>query len=97
MQRRDEVIISLLIYQALTVQEIATINTEDINLEAATIKAKGGYKQKLRTLSLQASQILLLHNYIKEDREKIIHKTKRYNPFIAVRTRSENSAGICRA
>jgi len=79
MQRRDEVIISLLIYQALTVQEIATINTEDVNLAAATIKAKGGYKQKPRTLSLQASQILLLHSYMTEDREKILQNNKCLN------------------
>jgi len=71
-QRRDEVIISLLIYQAMTVQEIAAINLEDINLIEATIKAKGGYKQRARTLSLQANQILLLHSYILEDREKIL-------------------------
>lgn len=77
MQRRDEVIISLLIYQAMTVQEIAAINVEDINLKEATIKAKGGYKQKPRTLSLQANQILLLHDYIKEDREKILQNNKR--------------------
>jgi site-specific recombinase XerD len=76
MQRRDEVIITLLIYQALTVQEIAALNTTDVNLAAATIKAKGGYKQKPRTLSLQASQILLLHDYIKEDREKILKINK---------------------
>lgn len=76
MQRRDEVIISLLIYQAMTVQEIAAINVGDINLKEATIKAKGGYKQKPRMLSLQAGQILLLHDYIKEDREKILANNK---------------------
>jgi integrase/recombinase XerD len=76
-QRRDEVIISLLIYQAMTVQEITTINLEDINLKEAIIKAKGGRKQRPRTLALQANQILLLHNYITEDREKILKYNKR--------------------
>jgi site-specific recombinase XerD len=77
MQRRDEVLISLLIYQAMTVQEIATIDLEDVNLKEATIKAKGGYKQKSRTLALQANQILLLHDYIIQDREKILNYNKR--------------------
>ena len=77
MQRRDKVILTLLIYQALTAQEIAAINTEDIDLSEATIKAKGGYKQKSRTLALQANQILLLHNYLSEDREKILKRNKR--------------------
>lgn len=77
MQRRDEVLISLLIYQALTVQEIAAVNLSDVNLKEATIKAKGGYKQRARTLALQANQILLLHDYMKEDREKILQLNKR--------------------
>lgn len=77
MQRRDEVIITLLIYQALTVQEIAAINTEDVNLNEATIKAKGGYKQKSRKLSLQANQILLLHQYMTADRPQILKRNKR--------------------
>lgn len=76
-QRRDEVMISLLIYQAMTVQEITTLNLADVNLKEATIKANGGYKQKQRTLSLQANQILLLHSYITEDREKILQCNKR--------------------
>ncbi len=78
MQRRDEVLISLLIYQALSSQEIISLNTEDVNLKEGTIKAKGGYKQKPRTLSLQASQILLLHQYLTQDRAEILQK----NPFL---------------
>lgn len=77
MQRRDEVIITLLICQALTVQEIAAINLEDINLNEATIKAKGGYKQRSRTLSLHANQILLIHQYINQDRPALLKRNKR--------------------
>ncbi len=77
MQKRDEIIITLLTNQALTVQEIAAINLEDINLNEATIKAKGGYKQRPRTLALQASQILLIHHYINQDRPELLKKNKR--------------------
>lgn len=76
MQRRDEVLISLLLYQAMSVQEITMINLEDVNLKDATIKAKGGHKQKSRTLALQANQILLVHQYLTEDREKIMQYNK---------------------
>jgi site-specific recombinase XerD len=76
MQRRDEVIITLLLYQALSVQEIAAINTQDVNLNEATIKAKGGCKQKPRTLALEARQILLLHEYITHDRAQLLKKNK---------------------
>ncbi len=70
-QRRDEILIGLLIYQAMNVQEIVALNIEDINLKEATIKASGGYRQKSRSLSLRANQILLLHEYLSSDREKI--------------------------
>lgn len=77
-QRRNEVVISLLIYQAMTVQEITTLDLEDVNLKEATIKPKGGRKQKPRTLNLQAAQILLLHQYMKEDRKKLLKYSKRF-------------------
>ncbi len=78
-QRRDEIMIGLLIYQAMSTQEIAALNLEDINLKQATVKAKGGYKQRARELSLKANQILLLHEYMREDREKIAQRNKKTN------------------
>jgi site-specific recombinase XerD len=71
-QQRDKIIISLLIYQALTVLEISQIRTTDVNLEKGTVKIKGNTKNKGRTLSLKPNQILLFHNYQK-------HNWKRYH------------------
>ncbi len=66
-QNRDKIIISLLIYQALTVLEISQIRLTDINLEEGLVKVKGNIKNKGRELSLKPKQILLFHNYIKHD------------------------------
>jgi len=84
-QQRDKIIISLLIYQALTVLEIAQLKVSDINLEKGTINIKEGGalknanehfserarvprgKNKGRKLSLKPNQILLFHNYQKQD------------------------------
>jgi integrase/recombinase XerD len=66
-QNRDKIIISLLIYQALTVLEISQLKTTDIDLENGTIRIKGNVKNKGRTLSLKPNQILLFHNYLKQD------------------------------
>lgn len=66
-QSRDKIIISLLVYQALTVLEITQLKISDINLEEGTVKIKGNAKNKGRTLSLKPKQILLFHNYIKQD------------------------------
>lgn len=64
---RDKIIISLLVYQALTVLEIAQLNTTDIDLENGTIGIKANAKNKSRTLSLKPKQILLFYNYLKND------------------------------
>lgn len=75
-QSRDKIIISLLVYQALTVLEITQIKISDIDLEQGTIKIKGNAKNKGRTLSLKSKQILLIHNYIKQDWRQYQRKQK---------------------
>jgi integrase/recombinase XerD len=70
-RRRNEVITSLLIYQGLTVGEIVALEIDDINLEKAEIYIKSSEKSKSRILPLQAKQILLFLNYIKEDYPKL--------------------------
>ncbi len=66
-QQRDKIIISLLIYQALTVLEISQIKKDDVNLEEGTVSIKGNSKNKGRVLGLKPKQILLFHNYLKND------------------------------
>lgn len=67
LKRRNEVIVSLLVCQALTVGEICHLNTEDINLEKAEIYIRSRHRKKSRTLPLRAGQILLFYHYLKED------------------------------
>ena len=66
-QIRDKIIISLLVYQALTVLEISQLKANNINLEDGTIYIQGNVKNKQRTLSLKPKQILLFHNYLKNE------------------------------
>lgn len=75
-QQRDKIIISLLIYQALTVLEISQIEITDVNLENGTVRITGNTKNKGRTLSLKPNQILLFHNYLKNDRKRYWRKQK---------------------
>lgn len=76
MQKRDEVIISLLIYQALTVLEVTQIEISQIDLEKGTIQITGNVKNKGRTLHLKPNQIMLFYKYIHETRTEIIKQTK---------------------
>jgi site-specific recombinase XerD len=80
-RRRNEVITSLLIYQGLTVGEIVALEIEDINLEKAEIYIKSSEKSKSRTLPLQAKQILLFLNYLKEDKPKLIKYLQSETPI----------------
>lgn len=80
LRRRNEVIVSLLIYQALTVAEICNLNIEDINLEKAEINIQSKDRKKARTLQLKASQILLFYNYLREDYPKLTKFIQHKNP-----------------
>lgn len=81
LQKRDEVIISLLIYQALTVLEVTQIEIHQIDLEKGTIKVTGNVKNKGRTLHLKPNQIMLFYKYIHETRAEIQAKTNTQNEF----------------
>jgi integrase/recombinase XerD len=75
-QRRDKIIIGLLIYQALMTHEIINLTTKDLDLENGTIQIKGSVKNKARTLILQPNQIMLFHTYLKQDYKLFQHKQK---------------------
>lgn len=72
---RNQVIISLLINQALLVNEITELKLEDINLETAEIQIKKGGKTNARKLPLKANQIILFQNYL-EERSQILALNK---------------------
>lgn len=73
-KQREKVVISLLVYQALTVLEISQLNVQDLNLEKGTIKVNGNVKNNGRTLDLKPTQIMLLHNYLNETREQLLKR-----------------------
>ena len=79
LQNRNKIIISLLIYQALTVNEIADLEMQSISLEQCEIFIAGNHHQRSRTLPLQAKQVLLFYKYIEKDRACLL-KYNRQNP-----------------
>ncbi|HUH26502.1 MAG TPA: tyrosine-type recombinase/integrase [Flavobacterium sp.] len=90
LETRNKIMISLLIYQALTVTEIVELEVKNINLEKCEIFIKGSKEAtskspKSRTLPLQAKQILLFYKYLTEDRNKLLkynHKNPNETAFI---------------
>jgi site-specific recombinase XerD len=64
LQKRNQIIMSLLVNQALKVGEIIQLKTDDINLEKAQINITGTSQTNNRILPLKAEQILLFYNYL---------------------------------
>lgn len=75
--KKNQIIMSLLVYQALKSGEIIQLKTDDVNLEKATIQITGTGITNSRILPLKAQQILLLYEFINQDRNKL--KTVRNN------------------
>ena len=71
LSKRNKIIMSLLVHQALRIGELTTLNLNDIDLEKATIQITGTAFTNTRNLPLQAEQILLLHQYIHHDRNQL--------------------------
>jgi site-specific recombinase XerD len=84
LQRRDEVLISLLIYQALTNTEVVNLKIVELDLEKGEVEVNvllGKVKRnnKSRTLGLKPKQILLIDRYLNQDRPELLKRNKNPN------------------
>jgi site-specific recombinase XerD len=90
---RNKVVVSLMIYQALTPSELCKLNCADIDLDAGTIHIKRGAKNSSRTLDLVPQQILLIQNYLTSNRKKMADvSTTKF--LITIRGANESTDGI---
>jgi site-specific recombinase XerD len=72
LQIRDEVIITLLIYQGMTAEEITKLESKDIDLRQGMITIQS--KKTTRHLPLKTNQIMLLHTYMNETRTFLLNQ-----------------------
>ena len=63
-QIRDKLIVSFLIYQALTTSELSNIQVKDINLEQGLINIKSTGQNISRKLALNPAQVYTLLEYL---------------------------------
>lgn len=93
LQNRNKTMISLMINQALQVQEISNLKLADIDLENAQISIAKTSKTNARILPLKANQIVLIQRYL-EEREQF---TPQVNHFIINKYGKDlKPHGICR-
>ena len=82
LKTRNLVIISLLINQALLVNEITSLQLDAINLETAEIQIGKGGKTNARKLPLKANQIILFQKYLEERKQLLKHTKKESKYFV---------------
>jgi integrase/recombinase XerD len=70
--QRNKVIIGLLVYQALTREELEMLEITNIKLNAGKIEVHGGKHSNPRTLKLESLQMLDLQEYISITRPAIL-------------------------
>ena len=70
--QRNKVIIGLLVFQALTREELEKLEITDIKLNAGKIEIPGGKHSNPRTLKLESLQMLDLQEYISITRPAIL-------------------------
>ena len=69
---RNNVLLSLLIYQGLTSDEITRLTVKDIDLDNGTVYIKASKTLNNRTLELVSRQMILFSNYINETRTEML-------------------------
>lgn len=72
LKNRNKALLSLLIYQGLTPQNIINLRTIDIDLDAGTVYVMATKQLTRRTLELRPNQVLTLLSYINDDRVELI-------------------------
>ena len=93
LRTRNQLIISLLIYQALTTGELQRLTVEDMNLTQETVYIESSCKQHSRTLKLNPNQVIWLRSYIEQDRNALL-KTQTNTLLINKMGYAETGEGI---
>lgn len=90
---RNQVVMSLLIYQGLRLKELVNLKVQDIDLEKGALKIQSTIRTNGRELSLKSKQILLFYKYLKEVRSELL-KVETNQLIITKKGSAENGEGI---
>lgn len=71
-RRRNKVILSLLIYQGLRVEEVAAINLQDLQLREGKIMIHAQRRTAARIMKLESHQVYELMDYMHETRKEFL-------------------------
>ena len=83
--KRNKVILGILIYQFPRLEELRKLQTTDINLKSGKIYIPGTRQSNGRMLELKSFQIMELQEYLNEVRLKLIQGTSTNQLFISMK------------
>lgn len=78
--QRNKVILGLLVFQAVTVEELEMLEPDHINLREGKIKIPGTDRTNERVLKLEAAQVFELQEYLNKTRNRILYGPKVNEP-----------------
>jgi len=76
-KKRNEIIVSLLVYQGLNTNDLQSLVIKDVKLREGKIFVKGSRRSNERTLKLESHQILDFMEYQLKTRATILQETKK--------------------
>jgi len=78
--KRNKIIVGMLIYQGVTTEELGQLETGDLHLKEGKITIPGGRRRNRRTLDLKPFQILEIHEYLTGVRPQILSEIYKPKP-----------------
>jgi integrase/recombinase XerD len=75
-QKKNKVIIGMLVYQGLKTEELNKLEVKDVKLKEGKVEVPGGRRSNGRTLQLEPHQVMDVYEYVMQVRPLILEKTK---------------------
>lgn len=80
-EKRNRVILGLLIYQGITTEELSALETSHLKLKEGKIHVPGNRRRCSRVLELKPFQVMELYEYLNEVRPRILEWISEPKPF----------------
>lgn len=93
-RKRNKVILSLLIYQGLRVEEVAALRLQDLQLREGKITIHSQRRTAARTMKLESHQVYELMDYVHETRKEFLKTNSQTDKLFLQWRQGENFYGI---
>lgn len=81
---RNKVILGMVVYQALRVEELTTLTIKDLKLKEGKVQVKAGRKTNGRNLTLESHQVVDLLDYMSDSRKVLLQETGKQTDLLFI-------------